>query len=95
MYQAIAPLTEEVKTTIAICFQFLSSPTFSVRSKTTLVLVSTLVSRALTVSNLPLILVNPVRISKVRSAIALVFASVDRAIDSVTFVRLSIDVLIS
>jgi hypothetical protein len=30
--QAIAPLTDAVNITIAICFQFLSSPTFSARS---------------------------------------------------------------
>jgi hypothetical protein len=30
--QAIEPLITEVKTTIAICFQFFNSPTFSARS---------------------------------------------------------------
>jgi hypothetical protein len=62
MNHPIAPPTVAVKITIAICFQFFNSPTFSARSPTAFVFVSRLVILALTVSNLPKTLVSRVSI---------------------------------
>ena len=82
MNHPIVPPTVAVKMTIAICFQFFNSPTFSAKSGIFWELDSKFFNRTSIVFNSPLKSENPKRISRVRSPICFCVAAFPAAIKS-------------